>query len=142
PPRQVPRHRARTGISRLSPPGSASGPVQNPVFTAISSPGHTFTLHSSERAVTRLAVSGRGSCGSTPLGLTIRDDGSGDCLPSGEFSLNRRPPVRALARALIATAALTAAVALSGCNTDGTLPLNERASRPLSEKMVADIASK
>jgi len=56
--------------------------------------------------------------------------------------LNRRPPVRALARALIATAALTAAVALSGCNTDGTLPLNERASRPLSEKMVADIASK
>jgi murein L,D-transpeptidase YafK len=56
--------------------------------------------------------------------------------------LDRRPPVRALARALFATAALIAAVALSGCNTDGTLPLNERASRPLSEKMVAEIESK
>ena len=56
--------------------------------------------------------------------------------------MNRRLPVRALARVLLATAALTAAVALSGCNTDGTLPLNERASRPLSEKMVSEIESK
>ena len=56
----------------------------------------------------------------------------------GSLHLNRSP----LARALLASAALSAAVALSGCNTDGALPMNERATRPLSEKMVSEIQSK
>jgi len=56
----------------------------------------------------------------------------------GSLHLNRSP----LARAVLATAALSAAVALSGCYTDGALPVNERATRPLSEKMVSEIQSK
>jgi murein L,D-transpeptidase YafK len=52
--------------------------------------------------------------------------------------LHRSP----LARALLASAALSAATALSACNTVGTLPMSERAARPLSEKMVAEIESK
>jgi murein L,D-transpeptidase YafK len=38
--------------------------------------------------------------------------------------------------------ALGAAVALSGCNTDGTLPMSERAARPLSQKTITEIESK
>ena len=38
--------------------------------------------------------------------------------------------------------ALSAAVALSGCNTDGTLPMSERAARPLSQKTITEIESK
>jgi murein L,D-transpeptidase YafK len=54
--------------------------------------------------------------------------------------LNRSPPVRAL----LASAALGLAVALSGCNTDslGVLPMSEKAARPLSDRMVKDIQSK
>ena len=42
------------------------------------------------------------------------------------------------------SAALGAAFALSGCNTDtvGVLPMSEKAARPLSDKMVKDIQSK
>jgi len=47
-----------------------------------------------------------------------------------------------LARAFLASAALSAAIALSGCITNGTLPMSERAAQPLSEKMVAEIESK
>jgi murein L,D-transpeptidase YafK len=48
-----------------------------------------------------------------------------------------------LARALLASAALSAAVLLSGCYTDGgVLPMSERAARPLSEKMLAEFESK
>jgi murein L,D-transpeptidase YafK len=57
----------------------------------------------------------------------------------GELRLNRSPIVRAL----LVSAALGAVVALSGCNTDsGVLPMSEKAARPLSDKMVAEIKSK
>ena len=54
--------------------------------------------------------------------------------------MNRSPIVRAL----LLSAALGAATALSGCNTDslGVLPMSEKAARPLSDKMVKDIQSK
>jgi murein L,D-transpeptidase YafK len=54
--------------------------------------------------------------------------------------LNRSPIVRAL----LLSAALGAATALSGCNTDslGVLPMSEKAARPLSDKMVKEIQSK
>ena len=54
--------------------------------------------------------------------------------------MNRSPIVRAL----LVSAALGAAVALSGCNTDsiGVLPMSEKAARPLSDKMVKEIQSK
>lgn len=47
-----------------------------------------------------------------------------------------------LARALLVSVALGAASALGGCNTNGVLPVSEKATRPLSEKMVAEIESK
>lgn len=47
-----------------------------------------------------------------------------------------------LLRPFLAAAALAAAVALSGCNTEGALPTSDKAMRPLSEKMVAEIESK
>src|SRR4029079_12428167 len=79
------------------------------------------------------------SCGWGPQGITIRDDDSGADIGSGSLRLNRSP----LIRALLASAALGAAIMLSGCYTGGgTLPMSERAARPLSEKMVADIESK
>ncbi|MEA3025389.1 MAG: hypothetical protein QOF91_674 [Alphaproteobacteria bacterium] len=52
--------------------------------------------------------------------------------------MNRSPIVRAL----LVSAALGAAVALSGCNTDSILPMSEKAARPLSDKMVKEIQSK
>ena len=57
----------------------------------------------------------------------------------GDLRLNRSP----IARALLVSAALGAVVALPGCNTDsGVLPMSEKAARPLSDKMVAEIKSK
>jgi murein L,D-transpeptidase YafK len=48
-----------------------------------------------------------------------------------------------LVRALMASIALSAAMALPGCNTsDGPLPMSAKAARPLSDKMVKDIESK
>ena len=47
-----------------------------------------------------------------------------------------------LVRTLLASAALVAAVGLSGCNTDSVLPMSEKAARPLPPKLVADIESK
>jgi murein L,D-transpeptidase YafK len=48
-----------------------------------------------------------------------------------------------LARALLASAALSAAILLSGCyRSNGVLPMSGRAAQPLSDKMVAEIASK
>jgi murein L,D-transpeptidase YafK len=52
--------------------------------------------------------------------------------------VNRSPIIRAL----LAMTALSAAVVLSGCNTDGALPMSERAARPLPEKLVQEIESK
>jgi murein L,D-transpeptidase YafK len=56
----------------------------------------------------------------------------------GEFALKRSP----LARAMLACAAFGAATVLSGCNTNGPLPMSEKAARPLSDKTVAEIESK
>src|ERR1041385_402615 len=56
----------------------------------------------------------------------------------GEFALIRSP----LVRTLLASAALGAAIGLSGCNTDGVLPMSEKAARPLPEKLVAEIEAK
>ena len=56
--------------------------------------------------------------------------------------MNRSP----LVRALMASVALSGAVALSGCNTAdgplGPLPMTAKAARPLTEKMVKEIESK
>jgi murein L,D-transpeptidase YafK len=53
--------------------------------------------------------------------------------------LHRRPFVRTL----LASAALAAAVALAGCNTDGTgVALSGRALQPLSDKMLSQIEQK
>jgi murein L,D-transpeptidase YafK len=51
----------------------------------------------------------------------------------------RRSP---LVRSLLASAALVAAFALAGCNTDGTLPTNTKAMAPLSSRMLSDIEQK
>ena len=50
-----------------------------------------------------------------------------------------RSPV---ARTLLASVALAAAVALAGCNTDGTLPISSKATAPLSPKTVTEIERK
>ncbi len=62
------------------------------------------------------------------------------CRLWGSLRLIRSP----LVRTLLISAALCAAVALSGCNTDmiSALPMSEKAAQPLSEKMVKDIESK
>jgi murein L,D-transpeptidase YafK len=52
--------------------------------------------------------------------------------------LNRRP----LFRTLLASAALAAAVALAGCDTDGGMLPSGRALAPLSDKMLAEIEQK
>ena len=91
----------------------------------------------------------RGSGGSglavfSPFGDNGSHDRSGTarrCLPPvGELRLNRSP----ILRALLVSAALLSAGALSGCNTDslGVLPMSEKAARPLSDKMVKEIQSK
>jgi murein L,D-transpeptidase YafK len=51
--------------------------------------------------------------------------------------LNRRP----FARALLASAAIAAAIALAGCNADSIAP-TERAQAPLSDKMLAELEAK
>jgi murein L,D-transpeptidase YafK len=52
--------------------------------------------------------------------------------------LNHRP----LVRALLASAAIAAAIALAGCDTDGTPAVSGRHMQPLSERMLADIDAK
>ena len=57
----------------------------------------------------------------------------------GVFGLNRRP----LVRSLLASAAIAAAIALAGCDTDGTpAVVSGRHMQPLSERMLADIETK
>ncbi len=80
-----------------------------------------------------------GPCGFAPyLGKRLHDGSGTACRFWGSLRLNRSP----LARAILASAVLSAAVALSGCNTDSILPMSEKAARPLSDKMVKDIQSK
>ena len=53
--------------------------------------------------------------------------------------MNRSP----VARLLLASAALAAAVALAGCETDGTSPATSaKAMKPISQKMLSEIAQK
>src|SRR5262247_4586028 len=56
----------------------------------------------------------------------------------GVPGLNRRP----LVRTLLASAAIAAAMALAGCNTEGTPSVGGRHLQPLSDRMVADIENK
>ena len=49
---------------------------------------------------------------------------------------------RLLIRPLLASAAIAAAVALAGCDTDGTPALNGRHMQPISDRMLADIEQK
>jgi murein L,D-transpeptidase YafK len=75
------------------------------------------------------------------LGLTILQVSAGTTATVadwGSLRLIRSP----LIRTLLASAALVAAVGLSGCNTDGVLPMSEKAARPLPAKLVADIETK
>src|SRR5712671_6568856 len=53
------------------------------------------------------------------------------------FALNRRP----LVRSLLASAAIVAAIALAGCDTDGAAP-TMRSLQPLSAQMVGEIEQK
>src|SRR5260370_27623581 len=62
----------------------------------------------------------------------------GQPVSRGAFSLNRRP----LLRTLLASAAIAAAMALAGCDTDAGLATSGRAFAPLSDKMLADIEQK
>jgi murein L,D-transpeptidase YafK len=66
------------------------------------------------------------------------NEGSGTAYQSGSFALNSRP----LFRTLLASAALAAAVALAGCDTDGGVLPSGRALAPLSDKMLAEIEQK
>ena len=72
-------------------------------------------------------------CRVTPQGITILHQGSGTAVQAavwGSLRLNRSP----LVRTLLACAAICVAVPLSGCNTDGVLPMSEKAARPLPAK--------
>ncbi len=59
-------------------------------------------------------------------------------LSVGGVSLNCQP----LVRSLLASAAVAAAIALAGCDTDGTPAVNGRHMQPLSDKLLAEIESK
>jgi murein L,D-transpeptidase YafK len=52
--------------------------------------------------------------------------------------LNRQP----LVRSLLAAGAIAAAVALAGCDTDGTPAVNGRHMQPLSDRLLSDIETK
>jgi murein L,D-transpeptidase YafK len=54
------------------------------------------------------------------------------------LALNRQP----LVRSLLASAAIAAAVALAGCDTDGTPSVSGRHMQPLSDRMLADIETR
>ncbi|MEA2989950.1 MAG: hypothetical protein QOG83_2661 [Alphaproteobacteria bacterium] len=58
----------------------------------------------------------------------------GKPVQSGSFALHRRP----LVRPLLASAALAAAIALGGCDTDGVAPIS-RSLQPLSDRMLTEI---
>jgi murein L,D-transpeptidase YafK len=60
-----------------------------------------------------------------------------ECSFVGSVALKRSPFVRTL----LATAAIAAAIALAGCNTDGNSP-SARSTKPLSAAMVAEIEQK
>jgi Uncharacterized protein conserved in bacteria len=47
-----------------------------------------------------------------------------------------------LVRALLASAAIAAAIALAGCNTESTPAVGGRHMQPLSDRMIADIEEK
>jgi murein L,D-transpeptidase YafK len=68
----------------------------------------------------------------------LLNEGLGTAYQSGSHSLN----YRALLRTLLAPAAVAAAVALVGCDTDGGLVASGRALAPLSDKMLSDIEQK
>lgn len=65
------------------------------------------------------------------------NDGLGIPHPTGSIALNRSP----LARVLLASAALMAAVALAGCETENNM-LSGRALKPISPKTLAEITQK
>jgi murein L,D-transpeptidase YafK len=67
----------------------------------------------------------------------LLDEGPGTAHQSGSFALNRRP----LVRSLLASAAIAAALALGGCDTDSNSP-SLRSLQPLSAKMLTDIDQK
>jgi murein L,D-transpeptidase YafK len=56
----------------------------------------------------------------------------------GGVPLSRSPRVRAL----LSAAAIVSAVALAGCDTDGTLPMGGRALKPLSPEMTNQLSQK
>jgi len=68
----------------------------------------------------------------------LLNEGSGKACQSGGFGLISRP----LVRTLLAATVLAAAVALAGCDTDGTGLPSGRALAPLSDKMLALIDQK
>src|SRR5262249_19056046 len=71
--------------------------------------------------------------------MAIGPEAWGSLAGGGSFLLNRRP----LLRALLASAALAAALALASCDTDGTTSaVNGRHMQPVSDRLLADIENK
>src|SRR5215475_12716399 len=69
-------------------------------------------------------------------GQPLSGKGLGKPKRLGGFKVKRRP----LVRALLASAALAAAIALAGCDTDSTTTaVNGRHMQPLSDRMLAEI---
>src|SRR5207248_9161593 len=78
------------------------------------------------------------------LGISGRQSNEGEAWGSlrgrGSLQLNRG----CLLRALLASAAIAAALALASCDTDSSTPaaVNGRHMQPLSDRMLAEIESK
>jgi murein L,D-transpeptidase YafK len=65
-------------------------------------------------------------------------EGLGKPVGRGDLALNRRT----LVRSLLAAGAISAAIALAGCDTDGTPGVNGRHMQPLSDRLLADIETR
>src|SRR5262249_57301230 len=73
------------------------------------------------------------------LGKPIWVERIWESLRVGESTVLNRPP---LVRALLASAAIAAALALAGCDTDGVQAVGGRPMQPLSDRFAADLGAK
>src|SRR5262249_58644579 len=73
------------------------------------------------------------------LGKPIWVERIWESLRVGESTVLNRPP---LVRALLASAAIAAALALAGCDTDGVQAVGGRHMQPLSDRLAADLEAK
>src|SRR5262249_34323732 len=73
------------------------------------------------------------------LGEPLLVEALWESLRVGESTVLTRPP---LVRALLASAAIAAALALAGCDTDGVQAVGGRHMQPLSDRLAADLEAK